>query len=190
MAGSLLIPHHLSNQVNTTLTITFAINVPKNFSNQKLGGIILDIILEDAWGKSITLLDSPLVICLAPPKETKSFKANPPCLSFYNEREAKWTCEDKCLTNPGNERSLLCGETEHLTNFALLLSGNEGGSDRRDPCNSSSMDHTLAWVSLGLVAGAIVIIALSVVIIELRARWQVHNFNTQLENKMKAGANF
>ena len=46
-------------------------------------------------------------------------KGNKVCLSYYDERAAKWKCQDECLTSANN---LLCGQTPHLTNFALLLS--------------------------------------------------------------------
>ena len=174
-----------SVQENTSLTIIFSTNVPGTFSGQELGGTILDITLTDSEGEPITQLDTPLVICLELPNNTKIDKANPPCLSYFDERKAKWRCVDECLTNPGKD-SLLCGQTDHLTNFALLLSGAAGGSGS-DPCHSVSHDNTLAWISLGMVAGAVLIVALSVVVVEIRARWQVRRLNSAIDARMKTG---
>ena len=69
-------------------------------------------------------------------------------------------------------------QSHHLTNFALLLIGNDG----EDQCLSGK-DNTLAWVSLGMVAGAIVIVALSVVLVEVWVRWKKHQFAIYLESK-------
>jgi hypothetical protein len=175
-AGSLYVPSGLSGRENTTLAITFTTNVPENFSNQRLGGIILDITLTDPEGQLITQLDTPLVICLLQPNSSKINKSKAPCLSYYDEGNSKWRCEDECLSNPGNH-SLLCGRTDHLTNFALLLSGS---STEGDPCVSQSNDNTLAWVSLGLVAGAILIVALSGIAIEIRTRLHSRKLETQI----------
>lgn len=65
---------------------------------------------------------APIEICfeIQPDKEQ--------CLGFLNERKipAEWECEDRCLTTRGNLR---CGKTDHLTNFAILLTGDVGNDD-------------------------------------------------------------
>ena len=49
------------------------------------------------------------------------------CLGYFNTRTRSWICQDRCLKRRGNS---VCGETDHLTNFAILLSGiGEGGCD-------------------------------------------------------------
>ena len=179
-AGSLYVPSGLSSQENTTLAITFTTNVPDSFSDQQLGGIILDITLTDSEGRPITQLDTPLVICLAQSNTTKLEKGQSPCLSYYDERKDKWTCQDECLNNAG-QGSLYCGRTDHLTNFALLLSGSSGKSD---PCVSQSVDNTLAWASLGLVVGAILIVALGVIAIEIRVRLHSLHLQAQIMTRM------
>ena len=186
VVATLAIPSDLSNQPNTTLVISYSPNVPRNFSNSNLGGSILDIHLVDSVGEFITQLDAPLIICLnRPDRPVKNKNA---CLSFYDEATKKWKCEDECL-HFRDQNDQLCGETDHLTNFALLLAGASGkNSANNNPCSSSSLDNTLAWVSLGMVAGAILIVALSVVVIEVRARWNVHRLNSTISQKMKAGS--
>jgi hypothetical protein len=68
----------------------------------------------------------------------------------------------------------LCGETSHFTNFALLLAGNGGGGGNADPCASSSLDYTLPYVSLGMVAGAICMVLIGILLVELRIRIRMH----------------
>ena len=96
------------------------------------------------------------------------------CLSYY-ELKSEWKCQDECLTHMNHE-AFLCCETDHLTNFALLLIGN----NQEDPCQSST-NYTLSWVSMGLVAGATLIIALSVLAIEGYIRYQ----SIRLENELR-----
>jgi hypothetical protein len=177
----------LSNQVNTTLIAAYTSSEIDTSGRQVLASPTLNITLSDGQGNSITQLDSPLTICLVMPNTTK--KAERVCLSFFDEIKKKWRCEDECLTNiatkgandkGGTEvENLLCGQTGHLTNFALLLVGSDG----QDPCQSSK-DNTLAWVSLGLVAVAIVVVALSGLVVEARIRWRL----SLLNNKLKRAA--
>ena len=87
------------------------------------------------------------------------------------------------MTNPGKISSLYCGQTDHLTNFALLLTGNPG---KNAPCDSLSVDNTLAWVSLGLVAGAVLIVAFCVIVIEVRTRLQTRQLETEIAARMAA----
>ena len=89
-------------------------------------------------------------ICIAPQEETNEDL----CLGFLDESEIppKWKCEDPCLDE--NETGMLCGETDHFTNFALLLSGNAGGNSR---CGSSSMD----WIT-GSITGDAILISITV----------------------------
>ena len=68
----------------------------------------------------------------------------------------------------------MCGETSHFTNFALLLAGNGGSGGNADPCSSSSPDYTLPYVSLGMVAGAICLVLIGVVLVEVRVRIRGH----------------
>ena len=142
----------------------------------------MNITLLDGQGNSITQLDSPLTICLALPNTTK--KGEEVCLSYYDERKDKWICEDECLTtspakgNRSNEGTsaegyFLCGRTAHLTNFALLLTGNGA-----DSCQPDNQDSTLAWISLGMVIGAILLVALCGFVIEMRIRWRSHRKTT------------
>ncbi len=47
------------------------------------------------------------------------------CLGFFDEATSTWKCQDECLKK--NTKGQLCGNTDHLTTFAILLTG---GGDR------------------------------------------------------------
>lgn len=48
------------------------------------------------------------------------------CLAFFDETTSKWACQDPCLEKKNDQ---LCGQTDHLTSFAVLLTG--GHDDAR-----------------------------------------------------------
>ena len=83
------------------------------------------------------------------------------CLGFLDESKnpPEWRCEDSCVQEVSN--GLFCGETDHFTNFALLLDGT------RDDCEDSSEDLIYTWVSVAAIGVALCCICLIVVIIEL-----------------------
>lgn len=91
--GSLYVPARLSDQLNTSLVISF-VDFSDLSSNQELASSVLNITLFDDHGNSLTQLTTPLTICLALQNGTK--KSEKACLSFYDERARKWKCEDKC----------------------------------------------------------------------------------------------
>ena len=165
--GSLFIPSKLLTRDNASLIITYMGTVGTNPSNQRLLSEILDITLVGEDGNLVTKLSPQLTICFPRPNVTR--KSERVCLSFFNERKAKWECEDECLTTTDNAGDTVCGQTDHLTNFALLLMGGSSQKDQ-DPCQSVSQNETLSWISLGMVIGAILIVAVGVVAVEVRTR--------------------
>lgn len=100
---------------DTTFTIT---PVDKVDAVAELGSAIYDI-----SGNEVTTFDEPVTICLK-----SSSSAEGSCLGYLDTsgQPAAWRCQDECLQSHDD---LLCGETNHLTNFAILLgSGGGGGS--------------------------------------------------------------
>merc|ERR1739848_505405 len=87
---------------------------------------------------------------------------NDACLGFFNVKTQEWECEDECLTKEGNT---FCGDTDHLTSFALLL----GGANGSDGCGSND-DFVIAYISIGFIVFAIFIVIISVGINELAYR--------------------
>jgi hypothetical protein len=155
------------------MVIDYVSQVPSNFSYNRLGDTIFDVTLFDAEGDIITKLDSSLTICLPRLKRHQKEEA---CLSYFDDPLNKWRCEDRCLTSyrlPNNE-ILWCGQTTHLTNFALLL----GSTNEYDPCSSQLLNPTISWLSLGFVLGAILIVSLISATIDMRIRARVTRIKT------------
>merc|ERR1712232_16117 len=103
---------------------------------------------------TVTELDPPLTICV----QQQSVISDVLCLSFYNERTKEWECQDYQLQYHSDE-ALVCGVTDHLTEFALLLGAGGAGS--------STQQFVLAWVSLGLVCGGVLVVAAGVGAVEI-----------------------
>ena len=67
-----------------------------------------------------------------------------------------WKCEDKCLD--GNDLDFECGNTPHLTNFALLLA--DVNNYGRGQCDSS-----FDWITTSWIGDLILIISLAALMI-------------------------
>ena len=93
-------------------------------------------------------------------------------MSFYDEITKKWICQDPCLKQIDSQ---LCGETDHLTNFAILLNGDEAGDD---PCGSSDDIPILFWVSLGMCILSVCCILIAIVLIEIKFYLKKHKNGT------------
>jgi len=163
--GNILIPPNFGPDGGALLDVIFVSNVPRSTA-VSLGSVILDITLTDSFGNPITELNEPLEICI------EGDDSDDPCLSFFNTDTRRWECEDECLEVSGSQ---VCGKTEHLTSFALLLDGGGGSGGSDDPCNSVTPDYLFAWISLGLVAGAICFVIVAVIAIEIRFRKAEHD---------------
>ena len=85
------------------------------------------------------------------------------------------TISKKGILQATHKENLFCGQTSHLTNFSLLQQGN----DAKEPCQTGS-DNSLAWASLGMVAGAANLVILSVLAVELQFRWRQQQLDIYL----------
>jgi len=72
-----------------------------------------------------------------------------------NPNPPRWVCQDPCLSE--NDDGLLCGKTDHFTNFALLLQGNGRGG-------SSACDSTIDEWLTGVWYGDLILILLCVLV--------------------------
>lgn len=89
-----------------------------------LASSVIDVTLIDENGNTVSQLDNDVEICLRP---TPGADTSTSCLGYLNDKNT-WVCEDECLS--GNDKGQLCGSTNHFTNFALLLTGGSGSSDK------------------------------------------------------------
>jgi len=170
-AGSLIIPRGLSAD-SQTLEVSFVRDtLPSADSDSRVGSTIISIELFDDNGRRITQLDQPLIVCLEA-SSLAGHSSSQLCLSFYDEAEQAWVCEDNDLTDSTDGQ--LCGETPHLTNFALLLSG---GQD-----SSAGWDKTMSWLTLGFTAGAVGTILVSFVVMEAYYRHKMALQTRRLRN--------
>ena len=179
MIGSLYISPEISSRPNGVLMIQ-----PRcRPSTQKSIVIseVLDITLGYPQGIYLTQLDHSLTICFPRPLNTK--KSDKLCLGYFDEDKSKWKCEDKCLTVPGKGSSggdhVVCGETGHLTNFALLLDLSEEG----EPCQSDNF--ILASIATGLVGGAVLVVAFSVLLLEVYFRHKQNRLSRHIRKIME-----
>jgi hypothetical protein len=74
------------------------------------------------FGPSLKFAE-PATVCVTRLKDPGQ---QPVCLGYLDEtaNPPVWKCEDECLKERGD---LLCGETSHFTNFAILLGGMQSG---------------------------------------------------------------
>ena len=86
-------------------------------------------------------------------------------MSFFNTKTEEWECEDKCLSRENNQ---YCGTTDHLTSFALLLTGKTSNSN----CSTSEDDYVILWISLPFVGFAIIAFMIVAMVAEFKIRWK------------------
>lgn len=90
-----------------------------------LASSVVEVTLVDDGGNPVSQLDGDVQICLRP---NPGADTGTSCLGYLNEKTKTWVCEDECLS--ANDKGQLCGSTNHFTNFALLLTGGSGSSDK------------------------------------------------------------
>ena len=150
--------------VNVPVALTpdsFAVDISfvSTQRSDDLGSVLLDLNINDAQGRSIKQLSEPIRICLS--EQESRVNKDDACLGYFDTVDRRWKCEDPCLEQEGDS---FCGTTGHLTSFALLLTGG-----KNDPCGDGD-DYTLAWISLGFICAAVLIVLLSLVVVEVRYR--------------------
>ena len=106
---------------------------------QRRSSDVLDIsIVQEGSSK-----EKKFEICF-PVDETFDSKS---CLGYIDETRdpPEWRCEDRCVKK--NNDGLVCGKTNHFTNFAILLSGVEGGCDESEDYVTGSYYGDLIMVA-------------------------------------------
>jgi len=132
-------------------------NFDKSKSEFDLVSVIVEVELFTTEGNAITSLSQEIQICI---KSNATTQGNDRlCLGYLND-SGEWVCQDYCLTSNSN---FLCGFTDHLTNFAILLDSNGGGSD---DCDSESYAGvgiaTAVSVGIALICMVGIVIVLEV----------------------------
>ena len=109
----------------------------------------VQVVLLDSFGFEIQP-ENDIEICFQVSSDTKKDET---CLGFFNTENQQWECEDECLSEPN--KNTLCGQTDHLTNFGLLLTGS-GGADKCD--SAGGIDQIILYLSIAFAACAIMAI--------------------------------
>lgn len=135
----------------------------------EVSSIVLDITVLDTDGNSVTSFDEPFEICFS----SDEHGSGDVCLGFFNS-DGKWECEDYCLEESNDG---LCGQSRHLTNFALLLDS-EAGSESR--CGSGSEDYLYIYLSVAFVCAAVFIVIVAAVAIEIKIRASTKSTDSRL----------
>merc|ERR1711988_436945 len=107
-------------------------------------------------------------------------------LSYYDETDDCWKEEDSELEERGSremngtKQTLVCGETDHFTSFAVLLGANAGqdgvcGSDD----NAADIDYLiliLSASSIGVAIVTVIIILIVATILDIKKKVQLNSF--------------
>lgn len=147
----------LNNLVTSNSILTVNLVPPPASSSVVFESAILSVTLQDEYGNEINNFDEPVQLCFSANGKSTSNK----CLNYYDEDKGEWVCTDPCLEASND---LICGFTNHFTNFAILLGG--GGEDE---CGDDD-GYTIAYLSIAFIIVAIVIVITAAVLIELKVR--------------------
>lgn len=143
-------------------------------STNQFNSLVLQLNLFDEDGAELDSFNSDAEICFSVKNDEARSKQ---CLGYFDEDRNRWVCEDPCLKE---NNGLLCGKSDHFTNFAILLGANFG-----EDCDDGmdKLDEVISWLSFAVICLAILIVLLSVIIIEAHTRKKV----AAREEKMRTG---
>ena len=120
--------------------------------------------------------DKAVEICF----ELATSEEDDACLAYWDTRLEGWKCEDKCIQRKGK---FACGDTDHFTNFAILLAGLSGKGG--DGCSDNDENSVIIWLSCAFIISAISIVLLSILVIEIRVRIEAN----ELKNILNVNSN-
>jgi len=135
--------------------------VPPPQPDKRIDSSVVEILLVDEYGYPVSHLDENIHICLHPNEEDN---VDDLCLGYWNEETNEWKCQDECLDESSD--GTVCGTTDHLTNFALLLDGSRGGY-LDNKCGRNSEYAVFGWLTLAFVIAALVCICFGAIASEL-----------------------
>ena len=153
-------PETFNSDSENTIEINLVSNIQgqevqnSNGDNVKLGNTIVDVVILDQFGNQVTKFSEPLTICLE-----SSDSNEDECLGYYDTEKKEWICEDDCPEK--EDGGLVCGKTDHLTSFALLLNG------KNSDCTGDDSQHLYVYLSIAFVGVGIIAVLISIVVIEL-----------------------
>lgn len=151
------------------------VSTPDDSSNVVVPGLVvspvLDIrVFDENGGEKTQFTGDEVEICFA----RNGIDPDEVCLGFFN-KNSEWECEDYCLdaTSAG-----ICGKSDHLTNFALLLDSDAGSDSKCGSTEGSQMVYV--YLSIALVACAVIAVLLGAVAVEIRLRYRRNKLDSML----------
>lgn len=123
---------------------------------------VVDISLVGRDGKQMKL-EGSATICL---KLNSTESNRKQCLSYIDTSvdPPVWKCQDECLEQVSP--SFWCGQTDHFTNFAVLLRGSKS-KDRLDVCGDNSEEYFAgsAWIDglISILVAIMVLVMISII---------------------------
>ena len=186
----------------STGLIVSTLSPPSPFSTSILSVSVVSLVDLN----EIHEFDHPVEICFSiAPKNRKKWK-DEGCLSYENE-EGEWICQDKCL-NESSDGSLWflffifffvfylnfflmvyflfyfsSGNTDHFSNFAILLDGYSGGGD----CEDNYSQATIGWLSMAFIIVALVFVAVSIGLYEIKHRKELKDVSRMFKRASQYG---
>ena len=110
------------------------------------------------------------------------------CLAFYDRPTGQWICQDRSVRRETDIFGILylCGLTNHFTNFAVLLVGNQNGNGSSD---DDQLYFTGDWRGDVSVAGGIALIllivgAIIISVATIRKKYE----NKKLRDELSSGS--
>lgn len=151
----------------------------------QLTSAVVDISLVQASvSGGVTQLQpiGPLTICLL---SDKSSEFDQTCLSYLDTLvdPPVWKCQDECLERVSP--SMVCGLTDHLTNFAVLLTGKS--NEWQNKCDKSEYYFSGSALSDGLISLGIAFVVLLIAFILVAVYHYAWKLNKRREtiNRLK-----
>ena len=144
---------------------------------------IVEVTAFNPQAQPVTRFAEPVKICLTVPPQTEEEKS---CLAFLND-DFEWECEDPCVSRETNDsgETLFCGNTDHFTNFAILLNPrNQGG--RCDSTEDSNLELAVLIATIVSVSSAIILIIIGVILIEIRYQIVAYKLNKKLNKDIRS----
>lgn len=132
------------------------VNIHTNRSESGIVSNIISVDLEDGEGNSLQP-DGPLELCFYV-QEDRVEKLR---LASFDDRDECWQKEDhvevreRRINSRGEEEILVCGQTDHFTDFSILLNG--GDAEVCDGGDGDTDTLLIILSAVGIVASALVV---------------------------------
>lgn len=150
-----------TNFENITFVVSNIAPPDPNLSNGgKIGSNIADINVITTSAATSTLsttnylLPEPIQLCfVVNQSDVTSHKKKNSCLGYYDttQNPKVWKCEDHCLkySKSSDGNVVACGDTPHLTSFAILFGGVANGAG--GACGDNNQDYILGDLNKDLI---------------------------------------